>query len=205
MADGTVAQPDPKLTAEKTGTPSYSQEQVDKMLRDAKTSVLADVGRAKKAAEDALARLSKLENERREAELEAAKDDPEALRRIKAEQRANELESKLADMEPQLNRLSELDAKEKETERAQVVTEIATRLKTDPERLKKLAKFTDGTREAIEEIARELPKGNPKTFKPDSGGSIGGTLSFEDVRAEFIKDPRGPYREAYYAMRKERK
>src|SRR3990167_1409112 len=112
--DGTTEQTDATLSSEKTGTPNvetYTKEQVDKMLRDAKSAVLADAGRAKKAAEDALARLNKLEKERQETELEAAKDDPPALAHIKEKQAHRQT---LAELEIERQARTELEEKQKQ-------------------------------------------------------------------------------------------
>lgn len=199
VKDGTTTQAGVTPNPVVTGTPTFTQEQVDKMVRDARTSVMADIGRQRAEAEKALKaataaqeRLSKLEAERMEAELEAAKDQPDKIRLIRESQRRKALESKLEQAETELNehkvRLTELTQKETESRKSQISREIATRLNVDPGTLAKLAKFTDGTAEAIEDIANNLPKLNTmNTFKPDSNRTSGGTSqTVMDVKKDYI-------------------
>lgn len=185
--DGTTTQPDATLTTEKAGTPQFTQEQLDKAVRDARTAVLADAGRmrteaekALKAAQGAQERLTKLEKERIDMELERAKDQPAEIRRIRAEQKAKELESKLEQAETELtehkSKLTEYTQKEAESKKQTVAQEVAARLNVDSATLGRLARFTDGSAEAIEDIAKTLPKKtNTPEMKVDSGKTSGGT------------------------------
>jgi hypothetical protein len=216
MPDGMTNQGDVKLAAEKPGTPQYTQEQVNKMVMDAKSAALADVGRfrvesekALKAANAAQERLTKMQKDQEEAELFAARDEPEKLSAIQERQKRRQAESELAEARQELNehkeRLQLTEKERAESTKERNAREIAVRLTVDAEKLVKLSRFTDGTVEAIEEIARELPK-QGKTLKPDSGGSIGGNVTFEQVREEYIKDPRNPaIKERYMEMRKARR
>lgn len=200
--DGTETQAGVAPTPGAQGTPTYTQEQVDKAVRDARTAVMADIGRQKAEAEKALKaataaqeRLAKLEQERLEAELEAAKDQPDRIKLIRESQRRKDLESKLEKAETELNehkaRITELSQKETESKKVTASQQIATRLNVDPVMLAKLAKFTDGTAEAIEEIAQSLPKIQPQnpapTFRPDSNRTSGGvSQTILDVKKDYI-------------------
>ena len=194
VTDGTQTKTDTKLSSGKAETPketpTFSQEQVDKMLRDRETSIKADIGRQKaeadkalKAAQAAQKRVDEMLRRQEEAELEANKDDPAELRRIRAEQARKKAESESAEVKAQLDdanaRLAEREAKDRERDKENTARDIATRLQVDPVRLAKLAKYTDGSVEAIEEVAQDLPKLNPNPppgggFRPDSNRSHGG-------------------------------
>lgn len=207
--DGTKTQPDATLTAEKTQTPTFTQEQVDKAVRDARSAVLADAGRSKTAAEKALSRLSELEKRIADEELEAARDEPDKLTALRERQQRRQAESELAQVRQELSERDEL-VKQHETEKAEAMRErntldIATRMNVDPVRLAKLAKFTDGTAEAIEDIAKELPRKDGKPpLKLDSSGTIGGGLSREQIIAAYTKDPRNlAVRERYLELRRQ--
>ena len=68
------------------------------------------------------------------------------------------------------------NAEKAEATKERNAREIASRLSVNANLLAKLAKSTDGSTEAIEEIAKELPKkGEDKTLKADSGKTIGGS------------------------------
>ncbi len=205
-SDGVTVKTDVTLKSDQTQTPNvetYTKDQVEKMVRDARSAVGADVFRAKKAAEDALARLDRLETERQEADLEAAKDDPPELSRIKTEQENRRLKTEL---EKGTQELNEWRVEKATREKERTAREVATRLSLDPAELIEIAKFTDGTPEAIEAIAKKLPRGTKKSLKPDSGSMVGGTETWEQVRAAYSQDPRDPaIREKYLQMRRERK
>ena len=214
--DGTATITDIKLGIGKEETPkeTYSKEEVAKLVTEAKTSALADVGRLRTEAAKALTaataaeeRIKAIEKAREEAELDDAKDDPESTRRIRAEQKARKAEDELAKKNLELGekteKLSQLEGEKTEATKMQTAREIATRLSVDPDKLIKFAKLTDGSPEAIEDIAKDLPKLNPKLgFKPDSNRSLGGNLSWESVRDAYIKDPYNPaIRERYLEMK----
>jgi hypothetical protein len=192
-------------------------EEHEKQLRDARTAVMADVGRQKKAAEDAMRtaqaaqeRLNKLLKDQEQAELEAAKDNPEKLSALQERQKRRQIESELETARTELNdkntRLTQYESREAESARETKAREIAARLSVDATELVTLSKYTNGTPEAIEEIAKRLPKGQTRPpLKPDSNTHIGGGATWEEVRAAYIKDPRSPaIRERYLQMRKER-
>ncbi len=196
--DGTVNQGDATLTVEKPETPNvetYTKEQVEKVVRDTRSAVLADVGRAKKSAEDALARLEQLENERLQSELEAAKDDPAELVRIQAIHDGRKAKAELAQVNSELAEYRESKALSVKEATAK---EVATRLQVNAETLIRLAKVTDGSTDAIEAIAKELPKVQKK-LKTDSGSMVGGMTTYEEARAAFIKDPTDPTTRAKWA------
>lgn len=186
----------------------------EKDYQDMRNAVLGEAGKVKaegekalKAGQAALDRIAKWEQEQVERELEAHKDDPAEIRRIRAEQKAKEVESKLATREQELSaereKLKTFEVEKAEATKTQTIGAIAKRLDVDVEKLIKLSKHTDGSPEAIEEIAKELPKVNPKKpLRPDSNRSIGGNLTWEQVRSAFIQDPYDPVvKERYMEMR----
>ena len=202
--DGTQTQDDVKLNPEKEQTPqTYTKEQVEKLVRDARTAVQADVGRmrteadkALKAAQSASERLLRLQKEQDDRELDAAKDNPPIQTAIQERQRRRQAESDLQVAQDKLNetnsKLQELSNKEKEVARERITHEIATRLNVDPARLVKMAKFTDGSATEIEDIAKELPKLNPSpprnTFRPDSNETVGGSpQSVTQIQEDYVK------------------
>ena len=200
--DGKETQTDVTLGTEGTETPpkTYTEKEVEKRVLDARTAVMADATRAKKAAEDALNRVSLMMKEQEEKELESYKDDTEGLRRIRAEQRARQLASEL-DQERKArteleDKQKQIDADMVESTKERNAREIATRLGVDVNRLIKLAKFTDGTTESIEDIAKELNP--PKPIKPDSGRTTGSGLSDEQIREAYRNNPRDPTVKADY-------
>jgi len=186
MPDGTATQTDAALGSGEKGTPTFTQEQVDKIVRERETAVMADVGRLKAEADKALnaakgaaERLRHMEQEREQAELESAKDNPDKLSLIRTRQQVRQRETELALARDELNAtkaaLTEIQTRQTEDSREKHVETIAVRLQVDPSRLAKLAKFTDGTAEAIEAIAKELPKKTPVgPAKPDSNVTTGG-------------------------------
>ena len=203
--DGTQTKPGVTPGAEKAETPIvFTKEQqahVDKLVRDRETSIKADVGRQKaeadkalKAAQAAQRRIEELQKAQEEAEQEKYRDDPAELKRIRAEQARKKAESEAAEARAQLDeanaRLADREAKDKEYAKENTAREIATRLQVDSARLVKLAKFTDGTAEAIEDIAKDLPKLNPNPnpdLRLDSNRSHGGaSQSVNDIRTDYI-------------------
>ena len=217
--DGTTTQPDVTLGAEKAGTPrTFTQEEHDKAVRDAKTAALADIGRLQKAsadslkaAQDAQARVNQMIAEQDRRELEEAEGDSQRLSALQERQARRKAESELAMTKQELAQKNELiqqtEMEKVETKRAQIVREVATdpRFNVDPVRLARLAKATDGSVEAIEDLAKDLPTGTPKTsLKPDSGDAIGGHVGREKIIADYTKDPRNwASRERYFELRRE--
>ncbi len=188
---------------------TYSKTEVEKLVRDRTSAVLADIGRSRKAAEDALARLTQLEKERAEEELEAFKDDPIELTRIREKQQHKSTKVELDRVTQELNakneRLKILEVKETETLRESQAKAVATKHNVD---VASLLKFTDGSPEKMEELAKILPKTN-EAKKPLILGSnlpVGGKVTFEQVRELFSQDPYNPQvRAEYMRMRAERK
>lgn len=167
---------------------TFTQEQVKELERKAKSDALADINRYKtestkaiKAAQAAEARIDRMLKDQEESELEDARDDADKLSGIRDRQAKRRAESELAQVKQELSekdeQIKQYGDKEAESTKELNAREIATRLNVDANRLAKLAKFTDGSTEAIEEIAKELPKkGEPKSpLKPDSGKTTGGT------------------------------
>ena len=208
--DGTVTQADIKLGAEDKGTPkvTFSDEQrveVAKLVTEAKTSALADVGRLRVEAAKALTaataaeeRIKAMERAREDAELDANQDNPAELRRIRAEQGKKKADDELvrvtAELDEKNQRLNQYATEKAESTRTQTAREVATRLNVDVEKLIKFTKFTDGSPEAIEDIAKDLPKItllNP-ALRPDSNRSIGGQMTDAAIIAAYIKDPYDP-------------
>lgn len=202
-----------------TGTsktaPVFTKEQVDTAERKGRSDALAEIGRLRVAAEAAMktaqaadARVKKMLEEQEKAEIEAARDDPPKLLLFQARQKGRQVEEELAKVTLELNQKSE-QLKEAETERAErnrdrIVQEVSTRFNVDPARLAKLARFTAGTPEAIEDLAKDLSPKPP--LKPDSGGALGGSPSWEEVRGAYIKNPRDPaVKQRYLQMRGERR
>lgn len=192
--DGTAVQDGVIPATEQKETPSsFTPEQlaqaVEKAARDARTAVMADVGRTKaeaeralKAARDATERLTRLQKEQEEAELEAAREEPDALSAIRARHEARRLKAELdtnkAELELARSQIGEYTNKEKEATKLTMSQKVAASHNVDSNLLSRLAKFTDGTEESIEAIARDLPKvqKSPEgVFKPDSNRSMGGT------------------------------
>lgn len=173
-------------TSEETKT--FTEEQVAEKERKATSDVSAELGRMKKLNEGLIKssqaiqdRLDKRDKEEVEREREKYQDQPDKLNAITERQGRREAESKLTKVEQELE-----DEKAKTTEaqgvsakytKEQNAREIATRLGVD---FKPLMKFTDGSAEAMEDLAKSLPKvGETQTITPDSGKTIGGGLSDE--------------------------
>ncbi len=204
------------------GTPleTISREDHEKALRkavlDTRSAVLADIGRQKKAADDAMKaaqaaqeRNAKLEKEREQAELESARDHPAQLSMIQERQKRRQLEAELETTRTELtshkSRLTDYESKEAEQGKLTKAQEIAARLNVDTVSLTRLAKYTDGSAEAIEEIAKALPRTEVKKggLKPDSNTTVGGGASWEQVRAAYIKNPYDPaVRQQFLEMRR---
>mgnify|MGYP001597721881 FL=1 len=219
MEDGADKQPDATLTAEKPQTPkesrtSYTREDVDKAVRDARSAALADIGRFKtesqnalKAAQAAQERVSQMLKEQEARELDEARDDPTRLSVVQERQRRRAIESELNLTRQQLNeanaKAEESQAKYAQVTRGQIVKDVSLRFNVDATRLEKLARLTDGSIEQIEDVAKDL---SPRSvLKPDSGSTIGGIGSWEQVRDAFIKNPRDPaIKRRYLEMRTQR-
>ncbi len=204
---------DTKGTSEKE-TETFTKKQLVEARTQGKSDGLSESGRLKKAkeasdkiAERAIARLEKFEKDQEDDELRRAEGDEKQLSAIKERQIRRQAESNLANKNTELEELTEKLRQAEDISgqytKEQNAREIATRLEVDPKRLVKLAKLTDGSKEAIEELASELPKkGETKSLKVDSSKTIGGK-DWERVRDAYIKNPNDSQNtERYEEMRK---
>ncbi len=212
--DGTKDQSDVTLTTGNEGTPeelpeSLTREQVQKLVRDTRSAVMADVGRMKteankamEAAKGAQERLTQMIRQQEEAELEVVKDEPDKYTAIQERQKRRVVEQELTEAKERLQSIEKERAEAKKIETSQ---QIATRLNVDAKRLTNLARFTDGSAEAIEEIAKDLPKLSEKpVLRPDSNVTLGGLATREQIIAAYTKDPRDPaVRQRYMDLRRE--
>ena len=201
--DGLDTQTDVALGTEEKETPepNYSQKQLDKAVNDAVSAGKAEVGRMRAdadraliAAKAAMERLDRQQKEQEEAEIAAAGDDNDALSAIRSRQALRhknaELEAAKTELDEANTRLKESDTKDAEAAMAAIAEGVAVRLKVDPKTLVRMAKFTDGAVESIEEAAKTLPKvsqeANDETRPPDSNRSRGGSSqSVQDVRKDY--------------------
>ncbi len=171
---------------------TFTEEQVTTATQKAVSDALAAAGRTAKtfeAREQTIKvekeRVAQERKERDEAELESYKDDPEKLSATRERQKRREAEVKLADSERELENERERNKEVQEASTArtkeQNAHEIATRLNVDK---KTLLKFTDGSKEVMEELANSLPpKGEKKVVTADSSKTSGaGTLTVEQVK-----------------------
>ncbi len=177
--------------------PDYSKESQKKAVDDA----LSAAGRDAKSITDTKATAEKLlenaknvsekaveaqktwQSQRDEEELEINKDKPDAIARIKDRQKQDKVKSDLA------KRTQELDERESNlkpqldevatNKRERNALEVAIKYNVAYEQL---LKFTDGSVEQMEELAKSLPKkGDSAQLNPDSNDSVGGgDLSAED-------------------------
>ena len=204
----------------KTDTITSSQDNqtsLEQQVRAAelkgKSDALADVNRtlaesnkARKAAEAAEQRVTQMVKDYEET----IKDEPDKLNEWRGRQTKAKADAELATIMQELNeakqRLAQADTEKAEVTRQQKAREIATRLSVDPDTLIKLAKFTDGTPEVIEDIAKDLPKINPSNpLSPDSNRGSGGSLSEKQIRDKFIANPNNPQAKAdYLALRRQK-
>ena len=173
-------------TSEQTQT--FTEEQVLERERNARSDALAEAGRLRvaneaaiKVAQKAQERVDRMIRDQDDAELEAHKDEPERISAIRERQQRRIVESKLADTE------SELEVERVKTKEAQEVgvkhtkeqnaREVASRLNVN---VQTLLKFTDGSKGAMEELAKSLPKVVVKEpLTPDSGKTTGGAQMAE--------------------------
>lgn len=204
--DGTETQTDVILEAEEKETPKeepqYSQSQLDahgkEKEQQARNAALADIGRLTKESERSLKaataageRTKKLLREMEDMETEAAQGNSgqRSEQEVKQMQLRRQVQTELTDVQLELDgkneRLAQLEADKVESTKGQTARDIAARLGIDVDRLVRLSKFTDGSTEAIEELAKELPKKEvrpPIITDSNQGGGGGG----DD--ATFLKD-----------------
>ena len=178
-----------------------------------KSDALADVNRtlaestkARKAAEAAEQRVTQMLKDYEET----IKDDPDKLNELRGRQAKTKADAELTRVAQELDeaklRLSQVDNEKAETLKKQKAREIAGRLDVDADRLIKLAMFTDGTPEAIEDIAKDLPKNVPENpLTPDSNRGSGSSASERRIRDAFIANPENPQVKAdYLALRRQK-
>ncbi len=172
---------DTKGTSEQTQT--FTKEDVQKARNDA----LADVGRYKaesakaiKAAKAAEERINRMIKDQEEDALEAVRDEPDKVKELRARQKNRATVDKLAAVELELvdktEEIKQRDDVIAESTKERNAREVATRLNVNPKLLAKLAKATDGSIEAIEAEAQDLPQLGEKkdALVTDSGKTIGG-------------------------------
>ena len=125
------------------------EQQIKAAELKGKSDALADVNRtlaesakARKAAEAAEQRVTQMLKDYEET----IRDEPDKLNEFRGKQAKGKADAELARMEQELNeakeRLSQVDKAQVETTRQKTVTEVATRLGVNPDKLNKLAKFT---------------------------------------------------------------
>ena len=162
---------------------TFTKEQVEQVSTKAVSDALSKAGRTAttlekreatvKATED---RMAQERRERDQAELNAA-EEPERRSAIEERHKHRETKSELAktklELEAEREKSKEADAQAQEFECTQRAAEIAVKHGVD---FNTLVKFTDGSAEAMEELAQHLPKkGEEKPpLKPDSGRTTGG-------------------------------
>ncbi len=164
---------------------TFTKEQLAEAKQQGKSDGLADVGRLKKENEKLVAtsqklntRIDRFYKDQDEAELEANKGNPEQLNAIRERQGKRAAESNLDSVTQELDeanqKLKLQDAAMVESTKERKAREVATRLGVDEKRLAKLVRFTDGSDEVIEDIAKELPKkGEAKALVVDSSKTTG--------------------------------
>jgi hypothetical protein len=201
--DGQTEQQDlASAPASETSQPEV-EKKYEKLLEKVRSDSLAELGRVRKAAEDAIrkatessnSQIAKLIKEQEDRELEAVKGNPDASTAIKERQTRRQRETELTKAQEELNeaknRLQELSNKDKDTVKERTTREIAERLKIDPVKLADKVKFTDGSAEAIEAIAEMMPKLSPQprnNFRPDSNEAAGGSIqSVTQIQQDYIK------------------
>jgi hypothetical protein len=213
VTDGTKPIEDAKLPEVVKETPkTITLEEHEKGVRDARSAALAEVGRLKKSSEEAVkqaqaaqSRINKLMEDQDKYELEIANGNPEQLSAVQERQKRRRIESELeTERQTKLNleqRLKDIEETQTQTQREQIVTKISTQYNVSADKLSKLAKFTDGTPEAIEDIAKDLPKKQESNLKVDSNTTIGGVTQWEKQREAYIKNPRSPEGQEWLKVR----
>lgn len=172
---------------------TYTKEQVQKLISDERAQAGRKLAEATKAADravkvlegveqrakDAEEVLARLQNEKDEAELQVARDNPDALNTFQARQTLRTKETELKRKEQELTR-RELEAKEaleavNKFRKEQKAAEIGAQYGVDA---LILLTITDGSPEKMEVAAKALSQGKTKketpTIKPDSGLTSGG-------------------------------
>ncbi len=182
QTDGTVTSPSPETSEEKQPA-TFTQEQMDAAVKKGTSDALAGAGRDFKTLEEtrkANVVATKSLNEREAAlrktqntvEDEKFKDDPDGFKAMRLRREAQQLQ------ETNAVEREALDEREKTvTAAASVInaTKIAAESKVDATTL---LKFTDGTEEAMKELALQLhtpEAASVATITPDPGTGSGAT------------------------------
>ena len=194
-------------------TETSLEQQIKAAELKGKSDALADVNRtlaesskSRKAAEAAEQRVTQMLKDYEET----IKDEPDKLNEFRERQSKAKANAELARVTQELDeakgRLNQVDSEKAETIKQQKAREIASRFSVDADRLSRLAKFTDGTPEAIEDIAKDLPKIVPENpLRPDSNRGSGNSSSDKQIRDRFITNPNDPQAKAdYVAWRRQR-
>ncbi len=176
---------DTKETSEKEPE-TFTTEQMESAKTKAVSDALAAAGRTVKSFEKreevaakAEERIAREKQERYEAEVKAAKDDPDLLTVIERNRKVGERKAELDERERKLNEMKEeVDGKLDKATKAEIkerAMEVAVKHTVSQE---DLINFTDGSLEKMEELAKILSnKGDVKTepLKVDSSKTIGAT------------------------------
>ncbi len=206
--DGTETPTDVELTEGEKETPKeepkFDQAHVDDQVRQARNAALADVGRltkeserAVKAATAAGERVKRMLKEQDDTDLEAAKgssgmrSEQEVKERIRRRQVEAELDDTKLERDSANEELSQIKVASVETTKTQTAREIATRLSVDADKLIEAAKFTDGSKEAMEALANLQPKKQeirPPVITDSGADSGGGAGSFTLAEIDNMSD-----------------
>jgi len=192
---------------------TFNEEQVKERERKATSDVSAELGRVRKLNEGLIKssqaiqdRLNRRDKEDEERELETHRDDPAEIRRIRAEQETRRVKSELAEKEQELDTEKAKTAEAQEAEakhtKERNAREIASRLGVNA---KTLIKFTDGSVEAMEDLAKSLSRKEGYSLNPDSSKTTGSNLSEEKIREAYRNNPRDPAVKADYLAWRRRK
>lgn len=178
-----------KGSTSETKAKTYTEEEVQKVIKKAESDALSKAGRtatalekreaAIKAKEDAIAEQ---ERQKDAAELEEAKTDPDKMAVYRAKQTRKQQETDLKKERAELDRdkadhEAEITAV-REAQKEITIWQVASAKNIDPMRLKTLSdKFNIEGKENLEELAAEIASGKPEPTtetKVDSGVTSGG-------------------------------
>lgn len=199
--DGEEERQDKQTSDEQTQTSeqepkTFTEEEVVARETKAKNDALAAAGRdvksiaeQRKAAEGVVKSANEAKKAARsardEAELERAGEDKVEIRAVKAEIKARKAEEELADANAELTAEKEksntLNDEVGKSTKEQNAREVAEQYSVNQELL---TKYTDGTKEAMEDLAKSLPK-KTEPIKTDSGKTSGGSGGIPTDKAKF--------------------
>ncbi len=149
--------------------PPHTKESEEKAVEDAVHKALSAAGRvstdtaeAERLLNEAKTIRDSAQEKADEADRDAVSQDPEALKSVEERIRQRNEETKLANEKRELDsdkaKHQERLGKADKAEIKERATEIATKHNVDVE---SLIKFTDGSKEAMEELAQKLSGGKP--------------------------------------------